>query len=80
MKTVLTTMLIVFVCSCSTSVKPGAKVPTAQPSQGALWPTCPDRNDCSDPNGTQSTGLAEGDRDAAIRAVTLTSGEIISLQ
>jgi hypothetical protein len=28
-------------------------------------------------NGTQSTGLVEGDQAATIRAVTLTSGEII---
>jgi hypothetical protein len=31
-------------------------------------------------NGTQSTGVAGGDRPATIRAVTLTSGEIITVR
>ena len=80
MKTVLTMMLIVFVCSCTTTGKPASKVPAARPSGDALWPTCPDRNDCSDPNGTQSRGLTDGERAAPIRAVTLMSGETITLR
>ena len=79
MKTALTTMLLAFACSCSTPNKV-AKGPHALPSQDALWPACPDRPDCALPNGTQSTGLAEGDRAAAIGAVTLTSGETIPLR
>ena len=80
MKTVLTTMLIVFACSCSTPGKPVSKAPTAPASQDTAWPECPDRPDCAKPNGTQSTGLAEGDQAATIHAVTLTSGEIITVR
>jgi hypothetical protein len=80
MKTVLATIVIVFVSSCSTPGKPASKTPTALPSQDALWPMCPDRADCTKSNGTQLTGLAEGNRAAPIRAVTLTSGEIITLR
>jgi hypothetical protein len=80
MKTVLTTMLLVFACSCSTSGKPVSKAPTAPPSQDSALPTCPDRPDCTNSNGTQSTGLAGGEQAAPIRAVTLISGEIITLR
>jgi hypothetical protein len=80
MKTVLTTMLIVFACSCSTPGKPLSKAPTAPASQDTAWPTCPHRPDCTHDNGTQSTGLAEGEQAGTIRAVTLTSGEIITVR
>jgi hypothetical protein len=80
MKTVLTTMLLLFACSCSTPGKPVAKTPTPLPSQDTAWPTCPHRPDCTHDNGTQSTGLAGGDQAATIRAVTLTSGKIITVR
>lgn len=79
MKTSLTAILIVFAAACSVPARPAPKMPAAGDSQPASWPQCPDRPDCTHPNGTQLTGLVRGDHGGTIRMVTLPSGEVVTL-
>ena len=82
MKTVLTTMLIAFSWGCATPVKPVPKAPAAtvleEPTPSSFCPN--GATNCTNPNGTQATGLARDDRAGTIRAVTLTSGENVILR
>jgi hypothetical protein len=81
MKPVLTTIVIALSWGCSTYVKPAPRAPSAPVSAAPGLLRCPDGStDCTQTNGTRATGLAQGDRADTIRAITLTSGEIITLR
>lgn len=72
MKKMIIMMIALSISACFSSAKPAPRLPGTPPV--ADDPRC---TGCS-MNGTQLTGLVQGDQAGAVRAIALPSGEVVT--